>query len=155
MSTDGGLRAITQQFDDKFAFVGPTFVRPASEHPEFRRKLSDVDATVSDIHAAALVTTDYESTAWLSFYLPNHPPVIQANQPQRYPDTPVPGARLLSQPLLYVVEPRLDKHAELAAYFSSVQEVAHFDRLRHGVPIAHYVLYRLEGWHGQAFGRMP
>jgi hypothetical protein len=81
--------------------------------------------------------------------------VIQANEPQRYPDAAIPDARLLSQPLLYVVEPRLDKHAELAAHFATVQEVARFDRLRHGVPIAHYVLYRLAGWHGQAFGRMP
>ncbi len=114
-----------------------------------------VGKSLGDTHAAAIVTTDYESTSWFSFYLPSHPPVIQANEPQRYPDAPAPDARLLSQPLLYVVEPRLDKHAELAAHFTSVREVSRFDRLRHGVPIAHYVIYRLDGWHGQPFGRMP
>jgi 4-amino-4-deoxy-L-arabinose transferase-like glycosyltransferase len=109
----------------------------------------------ADTHAAAILTTDYESTSWFSFYLPGHPLVIQANEEQRYQDAATPDAALLNQPLLYVVEQRLDKKAELAAHFSSVQEIQRFDRLRHGVPIAHYVIYRLAGWHGPAFGRMP
>ncbi len=107
----------------------------------------------ADQHAAAILTTDYETTSWLSFYLAV--PVIQANEAQRYPDAAVPAAALLSQPLLYVVEQRLDKHVELAAHFAGVREVARFDRLRHGVPIAHYVIYSATGWHGAAFGRMP
>lgn len=107
----------------------------------------------ADNHAAAILTTDYASTSWFSFYLPG--PVIQANESYRYPDAAIPDAALLSRPLLYVVEQRLDKHAELAAHFSSVREVARFDRLRHGVPIAHYVVYRVTGWHGAALGRMP
>jgi 4-amino-4-deoxy-L-arabinose transferase-like glycosyltransferase len=109
----------------------------------------------ADNHAAAVLTTDYETTSWLSFYLEDHAPVIQANEPQRYPDAPVPDAVLLSRPLIYVVEPRLDKHAELAAHFGALREIGRFDRLRHGVPITHYVIYRVTGWHGPAFGRMP
>ena len=105
--------------------------------------------------AAAIVTTDYESTAWFAFYLPDHPPVIQANEDYRYPDAPVPGRDLLAKPVLYVVEQRLDKHQELAGRFGQVREVARFDRLRHGVPIAHYVAYVLRDWRGSPLGRMP
>ena len=105
--------------------------------------------------ATAVVTTDYESTAWFSFYLPDHPPVIQANEEYRYPDARPAGADLLAAPALYVVEQRLDKHRELTGRFATVREVARFDRLRHGVPIAHYVAYALSGWRGIAFGRAP
>ena len=109
--------------------------------------------------AAAIVTTDYESTAWFAFYLPHRPAVIQANEPQRYPDAPVPDAALLHRPLLYVAEqrashPELDQHAALAAQFAQVQPIARFDRLRHGVPITHYIAYRLSGWRGTRFGRV-
>jgi hypothetical protein len=105
--------------------------------------------------SAAILTTDYASTSWFSFYLPADRPVVQVNEPFRYADAPVPDAALLSQPLLYVVEQRLDKHAELAADFSDVVEIARFDRLRRGVPIARYVIYRVTGWRGHAIGRMP
>ncbi len=105
--------------------------------------------------AAAIVTSDYESTSWFAFYLPGHPPVIQFNEPERYLDAPVPEAGLLQRPLLYVVELRLDKHKELSGLFGQVREVARFDRLRHGVPIAHYVAYALSGWRGTRFGRLP
>ncbi len=106
-------------------------------------------------NAAAIVTTDYASTAWFAFYLPDHPPVIQANEDYRYPDARVPDGGLLGRPALYVVEQRLDKHAELAGRFGAVREVARFDRLRHGVPIAHYVAYLLGDWRGTRFGRLP
>ena len=105
--------------------------------------------------AAALVTTDYASTSWFSFYLPDHAPVIQLTEPWRYPDAPAANAALLSRPLLYVVEQRLDRRAAVAAHFADVRPVARFDRLRHGVPIAHYVVYRVSGWNGTAVGRLP
>ena len=107
----------------------------------------------ADNRAAAILTTDYASTAWFSFYLPG--PVIQVDEPQRYPDAAIPDAALLSRPMLYVVEQRLAKTGALAAHFSSLREVGSFDRLRHGVPIAHYLIYRVTGWHGPALGRMP
>ncbi len=105
--------------------------------------------------AAAVVTTDYESTAWFAFYLPHSVPVIQAGEVQRYPDAPAAAPALLSRPLLYVVETRLDKHAALAADFADIRPVLRFDRRREGVPIAHYIVYRLAGWRGTALGRMP
>ena len=115
----------------------------------------NVDAAQRATGAGAIVTTDYESTAWMAFYLPDHPPVMQANEDYRYLDAPVPAASLLTRPLLYVVEQRLDKHQDLAGRFAGVREVSRFDRLRHGVPIAHYVTYELSGWRGTRFGRLP
>ena len=119
----------------------------------------DVAATIeksrAENQAAAILTTDYASTSWFSFYLPGHPPVIQVNETFRYPDAATPDAGLLSRPLLYVVEQRLNKQDELTAHFSSVRQIARFDRLRHGVPIAHYLIFRVSGWHGPALGRMP
>jgi 4-amino-4-deoxy-L-arabinose transferase-like glycosyltransferase len=118
-----------------------------------------IESAQAKAGAAAIVTTDYESTAWFVFYLPHHPAVIQANEPQRYPDAPVPDAAMLGRPLLYIAEqranhPELDQHAALAARFAQVQPVARFDRLRHGVPITHYIAYRLSGWRGTRFGRL-
>ena len=114
-----------------------------------------IEKNVAGNRAAAILTTDYASTSWFSFYLPGNIPVIQANEPYRYADAPAPGAALLSRPMLYVVEQRLDKHAELESSFTSIKEIARFDRLRRGVPIAQYVVYRASGWRGRAFGRMP
>ncbi|MEJ1968077.1 MAG: glycosyltransferase family 39 protein [Rhizomicrobium sp.] len=114
-----------------------------------------IGTALADNAAAAIVTTDYASTAWFAFYLPGHPPVIQANESQRYADSTTPDAALLSRPLLYVVESRLDKHAELAAQFREIRNIGSFDRLRHGVPIARYTMYRLTGWRGTRFGRQP
>lgn len=120
---------------------------------------TDVTRHVGDLAkregAAGVVTTDYASTAWFSFYEAEALPVFQANEPYRYADAPVPDGKLLSRPLLYVAEQRLDRHDSLAAQFARVQEIDRFDRLRHGVPVAHYVVYRLEGWRGTRFGRLP
>ncbi len=106
-------------------------------------------------HGEAILTTDYASTAWLSFYLPSHPTIVQLDEEQRYPDAPRANAALLTQPLLYVVETRLDRHDFVAGHFSHVMPLAHVDRLRQGIAIAHYVIYRVEGFHGAPLGRMP
>lgn len=115
----------------------------------------NVERLAADDHAAAIVTTDYASTAWLSFYLPSHPKIVQLNEEQRYQDSPRADARLLSQPLLYLVELRLDRHDFIASHFAQVVQVAHFDRLRRGVPIAHYVAYRVNGLRDAPLGRLP
>ena len=104
---------------------------------------------------AAIVTTDYGSTAWLSYYLASHPKIVQLNEEQRYQDAPRVDARLLSQPLLYVVEARLDRHDFVAGHFTQLVQVARFDRLRQGVAIAHYVAYRANRLRGAPLGRLP
>jgi 4-amino-4-deoxy-L-arabinose transferase-like glycosyltransferase len=121
--------------------------------------MEDVTGTVERLaaqdRAAAILTTDYASTAWLSFALPAHPKIVQLNEEQRYQDAPRPDRSLLSSPLLYVVEQRLDRHDFVAAHFTDVTPIAHVDRLRKGVAIAHYVIYRVAGLRGAPLGRMP
>jgi hypothetical protein len=115
----------------------------------------NVERLASDNDAAAIATTDYASTAWLSFYLPSHPKIVQLNEEQRYQDAPRADAQLLSQPLVYVVETRLDRRAFVAEHFVQVTPIAQIDRLRRGVPIAHYIVYRVNGLRGAPLGRLP
>ena len=113
-----------------------------------------VDATAAQHHARAILTTDYATTSWLKFYRPDDA-VVHVGEDYRYPDAPLPGAALLSQPALYVVELRLDKHTLIAQHFEHVTEVGRLDRRRRGVPIAHYVLYEATGLKGAPTGRVP
>jgi 4-amino-4-deoxy-L-arabinose transferase-like glycosyltransferase len=119
----------------------------------------DVANTVSTLRAdngaAAILTSDYASTAWFGFYLRDHPAVVQFNEPWRYPDAPTPDAALLTHPLLYVVEQRLDKHADLTKYFGDIRLLAPVDRKRRGVTVARYNVYRVGGWRGVRVGRLP
>jgi 4-amino-4-deoxy-L-arabinose transferase-like glycosyltransferase len=113
----------------------------------------DIERFATQDHDQAILTTDYASTAWFSFYLPSHPTIVQLNEEQRYLDAPRADAAQLTQPLLYVVEMRLDRHDFVAEHFAQVIPIAHVDRLRRGVAIAHYVIYRVEGFHGAPLGR--
>jgi len=106
-------------------------------------------------HAAAILTTDYTTTSWLSFYLPSRPRIVQLNEEQRYPDAVRADATILAQPLIYVVEQRLDRHDLVMEHFQHVSALAHFDRLRSGVPLTHYIVYAVSGLRGAPLGRIP
>ena len=74
------------------------------------RPSATVAAAMVEAHLAdAVLTTDYETTAWLRFNQPGLK-VVQVNEPQRYPDAPVAPAALLKRPLLYLAELRRDQH---------------------------------------------
>ena len=59
-------------------------------------------------HAGAVLTTDYETTAWLRFYEPAPDRRSQVDEPYRYLDAPV-AAVWTGGPLLYVAERRRDQ----------------------------------------------
>jgi 4-amino-4-deoxy-L-arabinose transferase-like glycosyltransferase len=59
--------------------------------------------------AEAILTTDYETTAWLRWGQPGLK-VVQVGEAQRYPDAPSAPAALLSGRLLYLAELRRDQH---------------------------------------------
>jgi hypothetical protein len=61
----------------------------------------------------------------------------------------------LLRPMLYVAEVQRDRSRMLRSQFSQVQELARFDRVRRGVPVAHMVLYRLSGPKGALVARLP
>lgn len=117
--------------------------------------VSGVETLREGTHADALITTDYASTAWFAFYSPACPPVVQVGEEFRWPDAPVPRAGLFSRPALYVTETRHDRRDLLAAHFSSVKEIARIDRKQKGIPVAHYIVYQIDGLHGVPPGRMP
>jgi 4-amino-4-deoxy-L-arabinose transferase-like glycosyltransferase len=112
-----------------------------------------VEALRLSAHADALLTTDYASTAWFAFYGPG--PVAEIGEEYRWPNAPVPAASLFAGPALYVSEARWDRHELIGAHFAQVVEIAHIDREREGVAIAHYVVYRVSGLKGAPVGRIP
>lgn len=72
--------------------------------------VGDVVAAMVRAHLAeAVLTTDYETTAWLRF---NHRdvPVIQLNQPERFAEAPAAGPEVLRRPLIYLAELKRDQH---------------------------------------------
>jgi 4-amino-4-deoxy-L-arabinose transferase-like glycosyltransferase len=72
--------------------------------------IGEVAAALVKAHLAdAVLTTDYETTAWLRFTQPGIA-VIQMTEPERYPDAPQPPPALLQGRLVYLVEFRRDQH---------------------------------------------
>jgi hypothetical protein len=100
-----------------------------------------------------VLTSDYETTAWLRFYA--RLPVIQVNEEYRYPQAAMPSAGMLNHPLLYLAEQRVDKIVLLRAHFTSIRRLAEIDRKRGGIVIARYDVYRVAGLRGAPFGKMP
>ena len=121
--------------------------------------LTDVTGKVEKLRvatgAAAILTTDYATTGWFAFYAPSEAPVVDIGEDYRWPDAPPPAVKLLERPALYVTEMRRDRHDLIAAHFGEVTEIARIDRERAGVPIAHYVVYRVGSLKGSPPGRMP
>jgi 4-amino-4-deoxy-L-arabinose transferase-like glycosyltransferase len=119
----------------------------------FPQVATKVEALRLTAHADALLTTDYASTGWFAFYGPG--PVVQVGEDYRWSAAPVATASLFAGPVLYVSEVRRDRHDLIAAHFADVTEIAHIDRERKGVAIAHYVVYRVGGLKGAPVGRLP
>jgi hypothetical protein len=115
---------------------------------------TQVNSVAAAAHAGAVLTTDYASTAWLSFYDPGQP-VVQINEDYRWLAAPPASTALLTGPLLYVAEMRWDRHDLLAAHFRNVTAIARIDRWRGGQAIAHYIVYRVDGLIGSPVGREP
>ncbi|HWA91377.1 MAG TPA: glycosyltransferase family 39 protein [Rhizomicrobium sp.] len=90
--------------------------------------MAEVARQLEAAHPKAILTTDYETTSWLSFY--GHLPVVQVNEPERGLGGPLPAG-----PLLYVAE--RDRH-ELFARAAPWPAVV---RSRAGVPVARYAVY--------------
>ncbi len=79
--------------------------------------IGDVVGAISKARLAdAILTTDYQTTAWLRFNQPQVK-VIQVTQTQRYPDAPPADAKLLRGRLFYLTELRRDRHRELRKDF--------------------------------------
>ncbi len=103
--------------------------------------------------AEVILTTDYASTAWFAFY--SSYPVASLGEDERWPNTVPLEASAYQRPALYITEERRDLHALVATAFAEVTPVARIDRKRHGIAIAHYIVYRVRGPKSPSLGRMP
>jgi len=102
--------------------------------------------------ADVVVTTDYATASWFAFY--GHDPIVDLGEDYRWPENAAASPALFAKPALYVTEIRRDRRDLLSARFDKVREVARIDRLREGVPIAHYVVYLIAGPRQNALGRV-
>ena len=121
---------------------------------EFKPVADSLADAVRRNAAKAVLTTDYESTAWLRFYEPDLK-VIQLGEVWRYPNAPMPSAELARGPLLYFVEQRRDQSAEVRNYFSSVLLATQLRISRSGQELALYQIYVAEQQKAPMTGRMP
>lgn len=99
--------------------------------------------------ADAILTTDYQTTAWLRFNQP-HVKVIQVTETQRYPNAPAADAKLLSGRLFYLAEFRRDRQRALRKDFG----YSGFPTQLQG-PGALYVLYPVAKPKSSTIGKMP
>ena len=80
--------------------------------------IGEVAAAMVKAHLAdAILTTDYETTAWLRFTQPGVK-VVQLNEPQRYEGAPAAPPALLNGRLLYLAEFRRDQHQLVSRFFA-------------------------------------
>jgi len=107
--------------------------------------VTNIEALRVREHAAAIVTTNYALTAWLSFYLPGHPPVIQLNERSRYLNEAPPDPQLFLAPMIYVSQVRNEQTRYLESRFAEVEPLGHVTRTRNGATIDEYAIYRVEG----------
>ena len=120
----------------------------------FRPVADSLPGAARTAHAGAILTTDYETTAWLRFYEPGLK-VVQLGEVNRYPLAPMADPALMRGPLLYFVEVHRDQAAQMRKYFSSVQLATQLRIGRAGGEIALYEIYLVDAAKGPVPGRMP
>jgi 4-amino-4-deoxy-L-arabinose transferase-like glycosyltransferase len=112
--------------------------------------IGEVVAALVKTHLAeAVLTSDYETTAWLRF---NHPDVrvVQVNEPQRYPHAPAADARLLQRPLIYLAELRRDQHPLVQKLFGYTGFPTQLQ-----TPSSLYMVYPVGRPKSSMIGKMP
>jgi hypothetical protein len=124
----------------------------------------EVAAALVKAHFAdAILTTDYETTAWLRFTQPGVK-VIQVTEPERFPDVPSPSLGLLRSRLIYLAEFRRDQHHLVQGYFgytgfpTQLQSsrgfyMGHVVELR--APASLYMIYPVARPKSSQIGKMP
>jgi 4-amino-4-deoxy-L-arabinose transferase-like glycosyltransferase len=112
--------------------------------------IGEVAAALVKAHlAGAVLTTDYETTAWLRFTQPGIP-VIQINEPERYPDAPPPPPALLQGRLVYLAEFRRDQHHLVQQVFAYAGFPTQLQ-----TPSSLYMLYPVARPKSSQIGKMP
>jgi 4-amino-4-deoxy-L-arabinose transferase-like glycosyltransferase len=105
--------------------------------------VEEVDALRRQTGAKGIVTTNYAQTAWLAFYMPSHPPVVQLTERDRWHQAPAPD--LTAGPVLYVTESWRDLQEMVAERFARITLLARISRLRGDAVVEDYLVYRADG----------
>jgi 4-amino-4-deoxy-L-arabinose transferase-like glycosyltransferase len=114
------------------------------------RPVAEIAAVIVRSHLAdAILTTDYETTAWLRWEQPDLK-VVQINEPQRYPNAPVAPAALLKGQLLYIAELRRDQHQLVQHDFAYIGFPTQLQ-----TPTGLYMLYPIGRPKTSQIGKMP
>lgn len=106
-----------------------------------------ISAIAQAEHAAALVTSRYVTSGWLAFYVRPGLPIVQVTEPYRWSDAPIASPRLLESTLLYITQRPDRELREVKPYFSVVKLQVCIPRIRSGVVIDSFCVYRLTGFH--------
>jgi 4-amino-4-deoxy-L-arabinose transferase-like glycosyltransferase len=126
--------------------------------------IGDVAAAMVKAHIAdAILTTDYETTAWLRFTQPDIK-VIQVTEPERFSDVPSPPPALLQGRLVYLAEFRRDQHQLVQRDFASMGFPTQLESrsgfyMGHAValqaPASLYMIYPVARPKSSQIGKMP
>jgi hypothetical protein len=112
--------------------------------------IAEVVAALVKTHLAqGVLTSDYETTAWLRFNQPDIR-VIQVNEPQRYPHAPPADAQLLQRPLIYLTELRRDQHLLVQKSFAYTGFPTQLQ-----TPSSLYMVYPVGRPKSSQIGKMP
>jgi len=117
--------------------------------------MDEIATLAARTHAEGILTAEYETTGWLSFYLHPHLPIVPVSQDERYPQAPLAGVELLRKPLLYVVRRPAYHLPAVQAHFSKVTLEKVLPRVRNGAVVEKYYVYAVSGFHGAPIGRLP
>jgi 4-amino-4-deoxy-L-arabinose transferase-like glycosyltransferase len=117
--------------------------------------MDEIATLVARDRAGAILTTEYETTGWLSFYLHPHIPIVPVAQEERYPQAPRASVKLLQEPLLYVARKPIFGLPAVAVHFSKITLEKTLPRVRNGVVVEKYYVYSVSGFHGAPIGRLP
>ncbi len=112
--------------------------------------VGEIAAVMVRSHLAdAILTSDYETTAWLRWQQPALK-VVQINELQRYPDAPAAPAALLKGRLIYLAELRRDQHPVVQQDFAYLGFPTQLQ-----TPSSLYMLYPVGGPRTASIGKMP
>jgi 4-amino-4-deoxy-L-arabinose transferase-like glycosyltransferase len=117
-----------------------------------KQMAGQVRAAMQATGARAVLTSDYETTAWLRFYAPGLA-VIAVEQPNRYLDAP--AVSLDAGPWLYVADKSRAQNGTVIGNFAVVSEHADLARARNGMVIATYNLWQLNHPQSSTQGKKP
>jgi 4-amino-4-deoxy-L-arabinose transferase-like glycosyltransferase len=113
--------------------------------PKLAIQVRDVVARTG---ASGILTSDYHTTAWLSFYLPDVE-VAQVNERIRWVNMPPPSDRLMRGPVLFFASDKITL-GEVDELYAHRREAGFFLRERDGVIHGGYAGFVLDGLKGDA-----